>query len=83
MHAAAVESTIVASVAYDASHERLQIEFRDRTVYRYFGVPAEVHDALMRAHSKGRCFNSLIRGRFDYSLMPNAPSAPSSSASLS
>ena len=83
MHAAAVESTTVASVAYDASRELLQIEFRDRTVYRYFGVPAEVHDALMRAHSKGRCFNSLIRGRFDYSLMPNAPSAPSSSASLS
>ena len=55
----------------------LQIEFRDRTVYQYFGVPAEVHDALMRAHSKGRCFNSLIRGRFDYSLVTNAPSAPS------
>ena len=77
MHAATVESTIVASVAYDASRELLQIEFRDRTVYQYFGVPAEVHDALMRAHSKGRCFNSLIRGRFDYSLVPNAPSAPS------
>ena len=77
MHAAAVESTTVASVAYDASRELLQIEFRDRTVYQYFGVPAEVHDALMRAHSKGRCFNSLIRGRFDYSLVPNAPSAPS------
>jgi hypothetical protein len=77
MHAAAVESTTVATVAYDASRELLQIEFRDRTVYRYFGVPAEVHDALMRAHSKGRCFNSLIRGHFDYSLVPNAPSAPS------
>jgi hypothetical protein len=76
MHAATVESTIVASVAYDARRERLQIEFRDRTVYQYFGVPAEVHDALMRAPSKGRCFNSLIRGRFDYSLMPNDPSVP-------
>jgi hypothetical protein len=77
MHAAAVESATVASVAYDASRELLQIEFRDRTVYQYFGVPAEVHDALMRAPSKGRCFNSLIRGRFDYSLVPKAPSAPS------
>jgi KTSC domain len=61
-----VESTTLATVAYNADQELLQIEFRDRTVYRYFSVPADVHDALLRAPSKGSYFNHAIRGRFAY-----------------
>ena len=37
-----VESTSLATVAYDANRELLQIEFRDRTIYRYRHVPADV-----------------------------------------
>jgi len=61
-----VESTSLATVAYDAERELLQIEFRDRTIYQYFGVPAEVHAALLQAPSKGRYFNRALRGRFPY-----------------
>ncbi len=60
----AVESTSLATVAYDAGRELLQIEFRDRAIYQYFSVPAEVHAALMCAPSKGSYFNRAIRGRF-------------------
>lgn len=63
-----LESTTLATVAYDAARALLQVEFVDRAVYQYFGVPAEVHDALLRAPSKGRFFNSAIRGRFTYAL---------------
>ena len=66
MTATAVDSTTLATVAYDADRELLQIEFRDRTIYRYFSVPAEVHAALLRAASKGNYFNRVIRGRFAY-----------------
>jgi hypothetical protein len=41
-----VESTSLATIAYDANRELLQIEFRDRTIYRYRHVPADVHAAL-------------------------------------
>jgi len=67
MKPTAVESTTLAAVAYDADRELLQIEFRDRSIYRYFSVPADVHEALLRATSKGSYFNRVIRGRFAYS----------------
>ncbi len=63
-----LESTTLATVDYDAQRELLQVEFIDRAVYQYFGVPAEVHEAFLRAPSKGRFFNSAIRGRFTYAL---------------
>jgi hypothetical protein len=61
-----VESTTLATVAYDPDRELLQIEFRDRTTYRYFNVPLDVHKTLLCAPSKGSYFNRLIRGQFAY-----------------
>lgn len=61
-----VESNTLATVAYDAEHGLLQIEFRDRAVYQYFEVPAKVYAALLQAPSKGSYFNRIIRGRFAY-----------------
>jgi KTSC domain len=60
----AVESTSLATVAYDAERQVLQIAFRNGTVYRYLGVPTEVHHALLRAPSKGAHFNRTIRNRY-------------------
>jgi KTSC domain-containing protein len=62
----AVESTTLATVAYD--RELLQLEFLDRTVYPYSAVPAHIPAGLLRAASKGRYFNRFIRGRFTYTL---------------
>jgi hypothetical protein len=61
-----VESTLLTTVAYDADRGLLQLEFHDRAVYQYFEVPANVHEALLRAPSKGTYFNRAIRGRFAY-----------------
>jgi KTSC domain-containing protein len=66
MRVATVESTTLATVAYDEARELLQLEFCSRAVYLYFCVPAAVHQALLDAHSKGRYFNRAIRGRFPY-----------------
>jgi len=68
MHVTAVESTTLATVAYDQARKLLQLEFRSRAIYQYFGVPAAVHEALLGAPSKGSYFNGFIRGRFSYSL---------------
>ncbi len=64
MNPIAVESTVLATVAYDADRQLLRIEFRDRSIYHYFSVPVEIHEGLLRAPSKGGYFNSSIRRRF-------------------
>jgi hypothetical protein len=67
----AVESTTLTTVAYDAAYRMLWLQFRSGAVYRYFGVPPTVHQALMAATSKGAYFNHHIRGHFSYQREPN------------
>jgi hypothetical protein len=66
MNVTAVESTILATVAYDEAQDLLQLEFRSQVIYQYLGVPPLVHQALLGAASKGRFFNQAIRGRFPF-----------------
>jgi hypothetical protein len=73
MKSVAVESTTLTHVAYDSDRQVLELEFRDRRIYQYCGVPPEVHDALLQATSKGHYFNRYIRGRYAFSR--NASSA--------
>jgi len=76
MRVANVESSTLATVAYDEARELLHLEFCNRTVYQYFGVPAAVHQALLGAPSKGRYFNHAIRGRFPFRLIPGFDTVP-------
>jgi len=71
MRVATVESTTLTTVAYDETRELLQLEFCSRAVYQYFGVPREVHKALLDAPSKGKYFNRAIRGQFPYRPIPD------------
>lgn len=64
-----VNSTLLASVAYDAGESVLQLEFRDRALYRYFHVPAAIYNGLLAADSKGSYFNRCIRNCFPYVLL--------------
>jgi hypothetical protein len=66
MNVTAVESTALATVAYDEARELLRLEFRSQAIYQYLGVPAIVHQALLSAPSKGSYFNQAIRERFPY-----------------
>jgi KTSC domain len=67
-----VDSSTLATVAYDPARATLRLEFRDRSVYDYFRVPAEVHQALLHASSKGRYFNHAIRRRYAYALVSHS-----------
>jgi hypothetical protein len=66
MRVTTVSSTTLATLVYDEAREVLQLEFRSRAIYQYWGVPRLVHEALLRAPSKGRFFNQAIRGRFPF-----------------
>jgi hypothetical protein len=76
MNVIAVESTMLATIAYDGSRELLQLEFNSRILYHYFGVPAAVHEALLGAPSKGSYFNHAIRGKFRYRRIPESDIRP-------
>lgn len=60
----ALDSSALASVAYDGKHTILQIEFCDRSVYQYIAVPEKIHQDLLQADSKGTYFNEFVRHRF-------------------
>ena len=68
-----VDSTTLATVAYDKARGLLQLEFRSRAIYQYFGVPAAVYAGLLDAPSKGSYFNRFIRGRYPYSPASHGP----------
>jgi hypothetical protein len=57
-----VSSSALRSVGYDVGAQVLEIEFHDGAVYRYYGVPADIHRGLMGADSHGRYFQQYIRG---------------------
>ena len=65
----AVNSSLLAKVSYDAGQSVLQLWFCDGAIYRYFGVPAAINDALLAAESKGAYFNRAIRDCFRYALV--------------
>jgi KTSC domain len=61
-----VESSTLTMIGYDVERAVLRLEFRDRLIYEYYGVPADQHEELRRSLSKGSYFNRTIRGRYAY-----------------
>lgn len=61
-----VDSATMRTVGYEAKGRILEIEFDSGVVYQYIGVPARVHQELMKAESKGRYFNNEIREVYPY-----------------
>ena len=56
-----MSSSNLRSVGYDPPSATLEIEFNSGGVYQYSGVPAHVHDSLLRSGSLGRYFASQIK----------------------
>jgi hypothetical protein len=69
-HPLTVQSSLLASVAYDNERAILQLEFGYGAVYQYFGVPVQSYQELMQAASHGAYFNRHIRNVFRYVLLP-------------
>jgi len=63
------ESTTRRLVADDPDRKLLPIEFHNRALYPYFNVPADSHEGLFEAPSRGTCCHRLIRQKFAYPKM--------------
>lgn len=66
MERVAVKSKDIAIVGYDKQKSLLEIVFRQGGVYHYSGVPAEIHENLMKAASVGTYFNQNIKEAYKY-----------------
>ena len=71
-----LNSTSLQAVTYQHPCAVLELEFRSGAVYRYFGIPKQAFEELLRAESKGGYFNSCIRNRFAYAKVYSARAQP-------
>jgi hypothetical protein len=69
---AAMPSSVIRSVDYDAEARELRITFLSGRVYAYSGVPQSIYDAYGAATAKGSFFNIAIRGRYRFRELPPA-----------
>lgn len=59
-----VKSSNLLSIGYDARDMILEVQFTSGAIYQYDGVPADVHKALMDAHSPGKYFAANVRNTY-------------------
>lgn len=61
-----VDSTLISRIGYNPLTEQLSVVLRasPQTTYNFGGVSRSTANALAEAPSKGKYFNSNIRGRF-------------------
>lgn len=61
-----VQSKGIEWVAYDEDAAILDVHFASSQTYRYFDVPPAVYEWLLRAESKGKFVNRLVKDRYRY-----------------
>jgi hypothetical protein len=71
-----VESSSLASVGFSEEHNVLEVEFNNRRLYEYFGVPRALYEQLLAAQSKGAFMNRFIRHRFPERQVDGSGSEP-------
>jgi hypothetical protein len=64
-----VDSSVLASAAYDDERNALALTYRSGRIYRYYGVPREVYEELLAAESAGKYLNEVIRNRYEHELV--------------
>jgi hypothetical protein len=66
IHRYPVQSSLLVSVGYCPVTCIFDIELKDGSLYRYYGVPAHICWNLLCADSKGRYFNQYVKSAFTY-----------------
>ena len=61
-----VKSKAVHWIRYDDDARVLEVEFESSLTYRYFDVPRDVYEWLLKVESKGRFINRLVKDKFRY-----------------
>ena len=71
-----VKSNAVKAIRYDALTRSLDVEFASASTYRYFEVPRDVYEWLLRVDSKGKFVNRLVKEKYRYERLGSSRSQP-------
>jgi hypothetical protein len=64
MNRESVQSSMIASLGYDANISTLEVEFINGAVWQYYEVPENVYYDMMNSGSLGKFFHSNIKGQY-------------------
>ena len=67
-----VKSRAVKSIRYDNAARTLDVEFASEATYRYFDVPHDVYEWLLRVDSKGKFVNRLVKEKYRYERLDSS-----------
>jgi hypothetical protein len=70
------KSKAVKSLLYDDATRSLDVEFASASTYRYFDVPRDVYEWLLRVDSKGTFVNRLVKEKYRYERLDSGTSPP-------
>ena len=59
-----VSSSAIRAVGYDRDSQRMKITFQQGSTYTFCRVPEHVFNGFLSASSKGRYYDSYIKGRY-------------------
>jgi hypothetical protein len=71
IHRVPVISSHIAAIGYDKTTMALEVVFKNSGVYRYHGVPPSMFEEMLKAQSKGRFLNGIVRAGYKYTRMKN------------
>lgn len=64
-----VQSSMISKIGHDPETSTLEIHMKTGDRYRYSGVDADSHAALMSADSIGKHYNQNIKGQYPVEKM--------------
>ena len=64
-----IGSSQIENVGYSSEEERLEIEFKNGSVYSYEGVSQNTFEFFLAAPSKGKFFHAYIRDKYPTMLI--------------
>ncbi|EWC59717.1 hypothetical protein UO65_5022 [Actinokineospora spheciospongiae] len=65
MHRTQPDSAVIASIAFDAMTDTLEVEFHTGRVHRYLDVPKHVYWRFASAADSGSFFDEEVKDRFE------------------
>ena len=73
MQKTAVESQSINWVAYEEDEQALIVEYASGAAYRYFDVSPSTFEWLLKAESKGKFMNRLVKDNYRYERIDADP----------
>lgn len=57
-----VRSTVISAIGYD--NGQMQVNFRNKEIIVYQGIPSQLFTNFLNAKSKGKFYGMFIRGKY-------------------